>query len=140
MVLDHGRGPLGRIRLTLWTDNQPTDRKVLDKSGRWADMPFLLLAKCAEAQAIRKGWPEDLSNTLVSRDPSRRRSFTSSEVAARAVSPASRFFRQKSFDHRSLKGYDEPEILPSSISPICFTSADGGHTGSRQHQRRVLNQ
>jgi hypothetical protein len=27
-------------------------------------MPFLMLAKCAEAQAIRKGWPEDLSNTF----------------------------------------------------------------------------
>jgi hypothetical protein len=25
-------------------------------------MPFLMLAECAEAQAIRKGWPEDLSN------------------------------------------------------------------------------
>jgi hypothetical protein len=28
-------------------------------------MPFLMLAKCAEAQAIRKGWPENLSNTFV---------------------------------------------------------------------------
>jgi hypothetical protein len=36
-----------------------------DKSGRWRDMPFLMLAKCVEAQAIRKGWPEDLSNTFV---------------------------------------------------------------------------
>ena len=44
---------------------QPTDRKALDKSGKWADMPFLMLAKCAEAQAIRKGWPEDLSNAFV---------------------------------------------------------------------------
>jgi Mn2+/Fe2+ NRAMP family transporter len=26
-----------------------------------------------------------------------------------------------------LKGYDEPEILPSSTYPICLTSADGGH-------------
>jgi phage recombination protein Bet len=50
---------------TVWVDNQPTDRKVLDKTGRWGDMPFLMLAKCAEAQAIRKGWPEDLSNTFV---------------------------------------------------------------------------
>jgi hypothetical protein len=28
-------------------------------------MRFLMLAKCAEAQAIRKGWPEDLSNAFV---------------------------------------------------------------------------
>jgi hypothetical protein len=28
-------------------------------------MPFLMLAKCPEAQAIRKGWPEDFSNTFV---------------------------------------------------------------------------
>lgn len=50
---------------TVWVDNQPTDRKTLDRSGRWGDMPFLMLAKCAEAQAIRKGWPEDLSNAFV---------------------------------------------------------------------------
>ena len=28
----------------------------------------------------------------------------------------------------SLKGYDEPEILPSSTHPICPMSADGGHS------------
>jgi hypothetical protein len=27
-----------------------------------------------------------------------------------------------------LKGYDEPEILPSSTHPICLTSADGEHS------------
>jgi phage recombination protein Bet len=50
---------------TVWVDNQPTEPKVLDKAGRWGDMSLLVLAKCAEAQAIRKGWPEDLSNTFV---------------------------------------------------------------------------
>lgn len=50
---------------TVWVDNQPTDQKALDRTGRWGDMPFLMLAKCAEAQAIRKGWPEDLSNAFV---------------------------------------------------------------------------
>ena len=58
----------GRSARTIWVDNEPTDRKVLDKSGRWGDMPFLMLAKCAEAQAIRKGWPEDLSNIFVSEE------------------------------------------------------------------------
>ncbi len=50
---------------TVWIDNQPTNNKTLDRTGRWGDMPFLMLAKCAEAQAIRKGWPEDLSNAFV---------------------------------------------------------------------------
>jgi hypothetical protein len=53
---------------TVWIDNQPTDRKVLDKSGRLGDMLFLMLGKCAEAQAIRKNWPEDLSNTFETPD------------------------------------------------------------------------
>jgi ABC transporter substrate binding protein len=30
------------------------------------------------------------------------------------------------------KGYDEPEILPSSTHPICLTSADGGQAGDDQ--------
>lgn len=30
-------------------------------AGKWADMPHVMLAKCAESQALRKGWPEDLS-------------------------------------------------------------------------------
>jgi hypothetical protein len=29
---------------------------------------------------------------------------------------------------RSLRGYDEPEILPSSTHPICLTRADGGQS------------
>lgn len=54
----------------VWPDTQkPKKRKVprgevkaaLDKKGNWFRMPHVMLAKCAEAQAIRKGWPEDLS-------------------------------------------------------------------------------
>jgi phage recombination protein Bet len=54
-----------------WPDTgKPKKRKVprvegaqavQTPSGKWADMPFVMLAKCAEAQALRKGWPEDLS-------------------------------------------------------------------------------
>ncbi len=51
-----------------WADSgKPKKKKVARgevtevPSGKWADMPFVMLAKCAEAQALRKGWPEDLS-------------------------------------------------------------------------------
>lgn len=50
-----------------WAENpqtgrrQPTGRMVLDKGGNWARMPRIMLAKCAEAQALRKAFPEDLS-------------------------------------------------------------------------------
>jgi hypothetical protein len=42
-------------------------------------MAFLMLAKCPEAQAIRKGWPEDFSNTFVGEEI---------EQAALALNPA----------------------------------------------------
>lgn len=33
----------------------------LDDSGNWARMPKLMIAKCAEMQALRAGWPEQFS-------------------------------------------------------------------------------
>lgn len=36
-------------------------RDVLDDSGNWARMPRLMIAKCAEMQALRAGWPEQFT-------------------------------------------------------------------------------
>lgn len=54
----------------VWKDTgKPKKKKIprgnvieqVDPKSNWAKMPRLMLAKCAEAQALRKGWPEDLS-------------------------------------------------------------------------------
>lgn len=39
----------------------PSGRFELDRGGNWYRMGRVMLAKCAEVQALRKGWPEDLS-------------------------------------------------------------------------------
>lgn len=48
-----------------WPDGNPKKLKklkpgaaqILDDSGNWAKQPRLMLAKCAEMQALRAGWP-----------------------------------------------------------------------------------
>lgn len=40
---------------------KPTGNKVLDSSGNWCRMPRLMIAKCAEMQALRAGWPEQFT-------------------------------------------------------------------------------
>jgi phage recombination protein Bet len=49
-----------------WSDEarkkQPTGKRILDPCSNWAKMPRVMLGKCAEAIALRKGWPDNLSN------------------------------------------------------------------------------
>lgn len=51
----------------IWAENEKTGKRYpsgnfeLDKTSNWFRMPHVMLPKCAEAQALRKGWPEDLS-------------------------------------------------------------------------------
>lgn len=52
-----------------WPDGNPKKTKSLkpdavqslDDSGNWARMPKLMIAKCAEMQALRAGWPEQFT-------------------------------------------------------------------------------
>lgn len=48
-----------------WNDEKgkrlPTGRITLDPTSNWYKMGRVMICKCAESQALRKGWPEDLS-------------------------------------------------------------------------------
>lgn len=48
-----------------WNDEKgkrlPTGRVTLDATSNWKKMARVMIVKVAEAQALRRGWPEDLS-------------------------------------------------------------------------------
>lgn len=52
---------------------KPTGRQTLDTTGNWGKMPRLMLAKVAEALALRKGWPDDFSNVYAAEEIDRAR-------------------------------------------------------------------
>jgi phage recombination protein Bet len=62
---------------------EPTGKKTLSKT--WQKMPRLMIAKCAEAAALRKGWPEAFSG-LYSPEETDRADFegTPSEILEQA--------------------------------------------------------
>lgn len=47
---------------------RPTGRQTLDKSSNWFRMGRVMIAKVAEAQALRRGWPEDLSGVYIAEE------------------------------------------------------------------------
>lgn len=65
---------------------RPNGKKVLDASGNWAKMPKVMLEKCAEAQALRAGWPEQFGGLYVEEemDKARVQDLTASEIVAHA--------------------------------------------------------
>lgn len=44
-----------------WSEYAPIHPKTNEIMGQWKKMPYLMLAKCAEALALRKAFPNDLS-------------------------------------------------------------------------------
>lgn len=76
-----------------WGENEdgervPTGKRYLDpKKEGWTRMPRLMLAKCAEALALRKAWPEDCGDLYEEAEVDRARSIdlTPSEMAETAA-------------------------------------------------------
>lgn len=76
-----------------WPDGNPKMRTepkpgatrtlTLDTSGQWGKMPRVMLAKVAEALALRKAWPDDFSNVYAAEevDRSRAQDMTAWEAA-----------------------------------------------------------
>ena len=88
---DSGK-PKKKRRLRAGADVQ----EILDpKKDGWHRMPDVMLKKCAEAAALRRGWPEDLSGLYVEEEIHRSQvidatyvDLTPSEIAAKAETEA----------------------------------------------------
>lgn len=76
-----------------WDEYAPIKGDALDdKKENWRKMARVMIAKCAEAQAIRRAWPDDFSGLEVEEETDRRASLelTATELADEAAA-AKRF-------------------------------------------------
>ncbi len=62
--------------------NKPTGKKTLE--GNWSKMPKVMIQKCAEAQALRAGWPDQFSGLYVEEEMDRAKTLdlSASEIVA----------------------------------------------------------
>ncbi len=69
----------------LWVDGKPSGKFQLDpKKDNWRRMPRVMIEKCAEAKALRRGWPDDFDGLMAEDEMDRAHSIdlTASEMAA----------------------------------------------------------
>ena len=71
-----------------WDEYAPFKGEALDpKKENWRKMARVMIAKCAEAQALRKAWPDDFAGLEVEEEVDRRASLdlTATELAEEAA-------------------------------------------------------
>jgi len=102
-----------------WEGDKKTGRRVLDTSGQWGKMGRVMLQKCAEAQALRRGWPDEYGDlyTQEEMDQAAVIDITPSEQAERAA-----------FDDRQAK-LGGPSVLIDWMDgkPLSAVPADKMH-------------
>lgn len=52
----------------VWENKKPTGKLQLDTSGQWGKMGIVMLKKCAEAQLLRRGWPDEYGDLYVAEE------------------------------------------------------------------------
>ena len=82
--VEDGHWPDGNVKYKVVAAKGATKVKTLDDSGQWAKMPRLMLAKVAEALALRKAWPDNFANVYAAEEMDRAKmlDITPSEAAA----------------------------------------------------------
>ncbi|KNY20389.1 phage recombination protein Bet [Methylobacterium sp. ARG-1] len=65
--------PNGDVKYDVAPAEGATRIMKLDTSGNWGKMPRLMLAKVAEALALRKAWPDDFANVYAAEEVDRSR-------------------------------------------------------------------
>ncbi|MEI9428652.1 phage recombination protein Bet [Mesorhizobium sp. Cs1299R1N3] len=85
-----------------WPDGNPIKRlkagavpTVLDDGGNWPKMPFVMITKCAEAQALRAGWPEEFGGVYAEEEMDRARVIDQMSTASEIVHEAERKAREE---------------------------------------------
>ena len=73
--------PDGNTKYTTRPKTGATKIRTLDTGGQWGKMPRVMLAKVAEALALRKAWPDDFSNVYAEEEVERSRSLEASASA-----------------------------------------------------------
>lgn len=118
-----------------WPDGNPKFRKgpapgatkkdVLDDSGQWAKMPRLMLAKVAEALALRKAWPDAFSGVYAPEETDRSRVLEMSASEAAEEGARQERVERLGIGRAILMTFDEKGTLESvpygQIADRCFS-------------------
>lgn len=62
---------------------KPTGKQALDEKSNWAQMPVVMITKCAESQALRAGWPDQFGGVYAEEEMDQAIAADASEIVAK---------------------------------------------------------